>query len=155
LSASVPEPESEPIEAPPAGRARALARWAAVAWLGLQALVPLGYYLGDDLYDERFSWRMFSAVRMYECQMTVTETDASGPQPFDLRRSIHGAWAHAMQLNREAVIRRFLRWRCTQEGVVAVRVENRCREPDGGEVPLVRREIRCESGAIEADGGSR
>ncbi|MCS6857609.1 MAG: HTTM domain-containing protein, partial [Sandaracinaceae bacterium] len=35
-------------------------------WVMVHVLIPLRYYLwpGHDRYDERFSWRMFSAVRV-------------------------------------------------------------------------------------------
>ena len=47
-------------------------------WLLLHVSVPLSYYLSSDIYDERFAWRMFSAVRVQECSLDARETTASG-----------------------------------------------------------------------------
>ena len=46
-----------------------------VSWLLWQLLVPLSYYLGHDVDDERFAWRMFSGVWLLQksCTASVTE----------------------------------------------------------------------------------
>jgi hypothetical protein len=44
-----------------------------VGWVGLQVALPLSYYLGDDRFDERFAWRMFSPVRLSECRVKLVD----------------------------------------------------------------------------------
>ncbi|MCB9758856.1 MAG: hypothetical protein H6739_03375 [Alphaproteobacteria bacterium] len=54
-----------------------------------QLLLPLRYYaFGDDPYDERFSWRMFSPIRMVKCGARF---EAAG-KPVDLNETFHSAW---------------------------------------------------------------
>lgn len=117
----------------------------------VQALVPLRYYLGDDLFDERFSWRMFSAVRVYRCDLSALETRDGAERPTRLISTIHVAWINTMRRGREAVIHRYLEWRCDQEGVEAARVVNRCTTPEGNRVPDLVRTIDCESGEISEE----
>lgn len=127
----------------------------AVAVLLVQALIPLRYYLGDDAYDERFSWRMFSAVRMQQCDIAASETTHGVTRPVRLIETIHVAWINTLRRNREAVMERYLEWRCEQDGVSRARLENECRTPDGREVPTIVREIECASGEITREGGMR
>jgi hypothetical protein len=119
----------------------------------VQALIPLRYYLGDDGYDERFSWRMFSAVRMHACSLSAFETRNGTEQPVSLQRQIQVGWITTLERNREAVMERYLRWRCEQEGIEAVRLENRCRTPEGREVPLVLRALDCRTDEYRREGG--
>ncbi|HUF75145.1 MAG TPA: hypothetical protein VMM35_02660, partial [Longimicrobiales bacterium] len=126
-----PEPK-EPVVAPPATpRARTWIVAGVAVLLLVQSVVPLRYYLGDDLFDERFSWRMFSAVRVYSCDLNAFETREGHERPTPLMSTIHVAWITTMRRGREGVIRRYLRWRCEQEGVEAARVINRCTTPEG------------------------
>lgn len=138
-------------------RARTRRRWiaggAALA-VAVQALIPLRYYLGDDAYDERFSWRMFSAVRMQECRISASETTNGAAQRVRLMETIHVGWITTLRRNREAVMERYLEWRCEHEGVQRARLENECRTPDGDPVPTIVREIDCASGAITREGGT-
>lgn len=136
-------------------------RW--LAWIGagaiaiviVQALVPLRYYFGDDAYDERFSWRMFSAIRMHECDLSATEMASGAERPVRLMQTIHAGWVTTLRRNREAVMTRYLRWRCTQEGVESARLTNRCVSPEGRAVDPIVREIDCSTGDITAEGGER
>src|ERR1041385_7270070 len=67
-------PMSDPIPASPtAHRRRAISRFA-LAFVLVQALLPLHYYLGGPATDERFAWRMFSSVAMSDCKATMYET---------------------------------------------------------------------------------
>jgi hypothetical protein len=136
-------------------RALSRRRWAtlgALAVLALHAIIPLRYYLGNDAYDERFSWRMFSAVRMQACDLTAFETTDGTTRRVSLMETIHVAWITTLRRNREAVMERYLEWRC-EEGVESARLENRCRTPEGRDVPTVVREIDCASGRITRAGG--
>jgi hypothetical protein len=132
----------------PDAKQKARVRIFLAVFLGLQALVPLRYYLGDDLYDERFSWRMFSAVRVQSCETYATERVSDGERPIDLNRAIHRAWVTTLSRNRADTIRAFLRRRCDEEGVTSVKVVNRCVEPDGERVPDLVYERDCESGEV-------
>lgn len=136
------------LEEPPAGRRRERARWLVVGFLLLQLVIPLRYYLGDDDYDERFSWRMFSAVRVIECRTVVHETvgDPPRPRPLRLMATIHEAWIETLKRNREEVIRAFLKRRCDEEDVHEVVLVNQCVGPAGEAVPLIEWKRDCESG---------
>lgn len=127
-------------------------RWivlAASLILLAQALIPLRYYLGHDPYDERFAWRMFSDIRMQRCQVTATEVVDGQSRPVPLVRNIHMAWINTLKRNRSAVVQRYLRWRCEQEGVTQAELSSRCVTPEGRTVPPLVRTIDCSSGEIE------
>lgn len=143
-----PVPRRPAIEPPEAPRTRSLIIAGVAVLFVIQAVVPLRYYLGDDLFDERFSWRMFSAVRVYSCDLSAFETRAGVERPTRLMSTIHVAWITTMRRGREAVLRRYLRWRCDQEGVEAARVVNRCTTPEGNRVPDLVRAIDCDTGDI-------
>jgi hypothetical protein len=111
-----------------------------------QLLIPLTYYLRDDPYDERFAWRMFSGVRLQECELGVFETRGAGeqsrePLPGGARRLVEG-----LKRNRRRVVERYLTLRCEREGTTLVRVENRCVEVDGTPLPPIEVERDCASG---------
>ena len=135
-------------------RLRWIALGVAVA-LVAQGTIPLRYYLGDDAYDERFSWRMFSAVRMQECNIAASETVDGARRPVRLMETIQVGWITTLRRNREAVMQRYLEWRCEQEGVERARLVNECRTPEGRRVPTIVRDIDCATGAITAEGGQR
>ncbi len=131
-----------------------------VAFLLLQLVVPLSYYLrSGDPYDERFSWRMFSAVRLYSCRTSaierVGETDPSrrqGQPPTEreipLSATLHQAWVNHLARNRRDVVLAFLDARCDEEGVREVSLTNACTAPDGEPVaPQVYRRV-CASGEL-------
>lgn len=136
----------------PKGRRRAWVRGFVVGFLLLQALVPLRYYLGDDPYDERFSWRMFSAVRVIECNTGVREMVGEPPRPraIQLMKVIHEAWVTALRRNREDVIRAFLARRCHEEDVREVVLVNQCVDARGERLEPMRWRRDCESGEVEA-----
>lgn len=134
MSADTADPEGpddlEPAEQPvPMGRRRKRFRRILLAFLAFQLIVPLTYYLRDDPYDERFAWRMFSAIRLHACQPFASEVTEDGERPVDLPRVIHQAWINTMARNREDVIRAFMAKRCEEEGVEEVTLTNRCRTP--------------------------
>lgn len=133
----------------PAGRARSVIAVACLVWALAMIAIPLRYYVGEDRYDERFSWRMFSAVRVARCQVRVSEVRDGSERPIPLMEVLPAPWAALLERNRSAVIDGFLRWRCeTREGVREVRFRNECRDPAGGELPPVARTIECAGGRI-------
>jgi hypothetical protein len=146
------EPAADVVEELPADRRRWIAIGASLA-LALQLVIPLRYYFGDDRYDERFAWRMFSAVRMHRCGIAASETVRGVETPVRLSQKIHMGWVTTLERNREAVMERYLRFRCEQDGVSSARLVNRCETPDGTAVDPIVRELDCESGEIQREGG--
>lgn len=131
------------LATPPAGRWRTAVRWTALAWVAVHLIVPLRYYLAGDPHDERFSWRMFSAVRLEACTVDVEEIVVRDGVPrrerLDLARTLPVTWTALLQRSREAVTERFLRWRCAQAGIREVRLTNRCVDASGrAQTPVVR-----------------
>jgi len=114
----------------------------------LQLVIPLRYYFGSDPYDERFSWRMFSAVRVHRCQVGVTERIDDQRRPVDLNRAVHRAWVTTLQRNRDNVAQKFLRARCGGESVTEVTITNNCVDPDGTRVDPIVWSRDCASGEV-------
>lgn len=141
-----------PLGEEPKGRRRAWVRGLVVGLLLLQAVIPLRYYLGDDPYDERFSWRMFSAVRVIRCNTGVQERvgDARRPRPVHLMKVIHEAWVTTLRRNREEVIRAFLARRCREEDVREVTLVSQCVDARGQRMEPMRWQRDCDSGEVEA-----
>ena len=99
-TAAVSAQPRDALVAPPPARSRR--PWIALAVLGLlaaQVAVPATYYLGDDIYDERFSWRMFSAVRVARCNLSAFETQDGTETQTNLMQTIHVAWVTTMRRN--------------------------------------------------------
>lgn len=122
-----------------------------VAVLLVQALVPLRYYLGfAEGDDERFSWRMFSTVRLQRCEMSVSELrDGSDvPQQVALKPILQVAWISILQRFRPTVVEGFMRFRCETEGVTKVLYDRTCVAPDGTNLPPNRLELVCVSGEL-------
>jgi|GEM_PF-1818599 len=127
-------------------------------WVAFLVLVPLRYYVlpGHDPYDERFAWRMFSAVRVQQCQTEVEETRfGEERRPVNLQTSLPAPWISLLQRNRPAVVESFLNFRCESSmHPTQVSVRSRCTDVTGNDLPTITREITCESRAIEVTGGS-
>lgn len=134
--------------APETTGGRALVIAGVLVALAIQIAIPLRYYLGDDPFDERFAWRMFSAVRVYRCDLAAYDVNDGQQSRVDLGRTIHVAWVTTMRRNREGVLQRYLSWRCENNEIDGARVVNRCVTPEGDQVPDVVRQIDCDDGAI-------
>ena len=126
------------------GRARVRVFIAVV--LLAQLLIPLTYYLRDNSYDERFAWRMFSGVRLQECETSVFETRGGSERAVNPYQVLPAGWVEGLKRNRRPVVERYLGLRCQQEGVTEVRFENRCRGVDGAEVPPIEVTRLCADG---------
>lgn len=139
----------------PRGERRTWVRLFVVGFLLLQALIPLRYYLGDDEYDERFSWRMFSAVRVIRCRPMAQETVGDPPvaRPIPLMRTVHEAWVETLRRNREDVVRAFLARRCREEDVRSVVLVNHCVDAANQPLAPIRWSRECESGEVVAPEG--
>ncbi len=136
------------VEPPQSAARRRLIALAVAAALLAEVAIPATYYFGDDRFDERFAWRMFSDVRVYRCQLGAYDIDDGRATPVNLPATIHVAWINTMRRSREGVLRRYLRWRCDVEDIDGARVVNQCRTPEGESVPRVVREIDCGSGHV-------
>lgn len=118
-------------------------------FLLVQIALPASYYLGDDRFDERFAWRMFSSVRLTECQLDVRRIHGPGrTEEVETYRDVQIAWGTLMKRNRSEVIRAYLRRRCERDGAPEVMVRTFCEDPEGRR-SRHRWTIRCEEGRIE------
>jgi hypothetical protein len=144
------------------------------SWLWLlvlvQVAVPASYYFRDDPDDERFAWRMFSAVRLKRCTIEAYESeDARGEslKRTDLARAVHASWQRSLERGRRPVIERFLAARCGRPpasssseaspggdatptpSVSFARLSRRCVAPSGEVLPPELFRYDCASGAFE------
>lgn len=142
--------EQRALAPAPEGERKKRVRLGIAAFLVVQLVMPLRYYLGDDEYDERFAWRMFSAIRVVECQTSATEEldreHGDAVRPIDLDRVIHPAWINNIRRNRYDVIEAFLARRCEEEGVARVEIANQCVAADGTARDPLKWTRECSSG---------
>ncbi len=119
------------------------------AVLGLQLALAVSYYVGDDRFDERFAWRMYSTIRLTGCSTTAAESvnGSARERRIVLAKTLAVAWIKNIRRNRDRVIRKFLETRCDLPGVQRARLQNVCKVP--GE-PRARHEwaIDCGTGEI-------
>ena len=110
----------------------------------VQLLVPLRYYTGDDEADERFSWRMFSSVRVMKCRVAVYETFARDRvRRLRLESVLPSYWIEHLRRRQPAVVEAFLRWRCDDPAVRHVRYEASCEAADGSPRAPVHESAEC------------
>jgi hypothetical protein len=159
--AGTPSTSPEAQRAPSADRrARTLANLLIVAFLGFHVAMPLTYYLSDRVYDERFSWRMFSSVRLQECAVRVTEAPEAGtPRGVDLERDLQVAWVNILKRLRPAAIEKFMKRRCERahdERIARVELTATCTDTEGKTLPEQRFSMTCSEGALrrEAQAGT-
>src|SRR5690349_9855363 len=76
-AASQPLPPPQPAVA---ARRRTFENAFIALFLAFMLGMPLRYYMGGRGFDERFSWRMFSTIRMLDCKATVVEDVADGSE---------------------------------------------------------------------------
>jgi hypothetical protein len=111
--------------------------------------MPLRYYLGGRGFDERFSWRMFSTIRMLDCKAAVEETLAGGGErPVNLGKEVQVAWVGLLERGRELVIDKLLARRCAQPDVTEARYSLSCVSTDGSRLPEVKRQRACAAKAV-------
>jgi len=149
-------PGDRPLTPPPAGARRTAVLAFVGAYLALVLLTPLRYYLGDDPYDERFAWRMFSDVRLRACTTELVETVAEGGTLHERRPPLEGivhfSWREMLARNRRAVVVALLEARCEGEDVVEARIVNTCQSSAGEPLPTREYRLECASGALTAPG---
>jgi hypothetical protein len=123
-------------------------RKSALLWLLVlvQLAIPSSYYLvRADHEDERFAWRMFSALRFRNCNVQAFEQIAGQERSIALSSTLHASWIGALRRGRGRVIGHFLESRCAQNGVESATIERRCREVDLRPVPAQRFLYSCQS----------
>ena len=147
-STSEPAPAPGHLSRPPVRARLRAAQIGAALWLAYLLLVPLRYYaLPDhDPYDERFAWRMFSAVRVQRCTVAVEETLLGEPRRVNLQTVLPMPWIALVERNRPAVQRGLLRFLCERPTEpTRVEVRSECTEASGERAPPIRRALDCES----------
>jgi hypothetical protein len=155
-----PEPEPrEPLSPTHSGpNARRFANLFIALFLAFHVAMPLRYYLGDRGYDERFSWRMFSTLRLQECQMRVAEAEQEGPNPpfreVQVRRDVQAAWVNLLDRVRMPVVEKYLVRRCERQGVTQVRYARRCTDTDGTQLPAQTLLMDCGTRQVRAEAGA-
>lgn len=118
---------------PPNPQRRILRHALIAAVLVFQILLPLRYYVGDDLFDERFSWRMFSPIRMVDCEVDWFE--GSNRAPVDVESELHMVWRNLMGRARLDVVNGYADSRCERmratEPEPELYAQIACAHPDG------------------------
>lgn len=142
------------LNAPPSGNDRVVALVSLAVWVLIMIAVPVRYYAGGDVYDERFSWRMFSAVRVQECALSAREVVDARERPIALMEVLPAPWVSLLERNRPAVLRRFLSWRCASAARPSeVRLTHTCQDASGDALPPLHRVMDCETHVVEETGG--
>jgi len=131
---------------------RALASALIAAFLLFQIAMPLRYYLGGRGHDERFSWRMFSSVRMQRCSVQVHESASDGSErTLNLEQELQVAWIGMLERYRSGVVEELLRKRCANGGAREVRYARSCKDPGGSELPQIRAKLDCARNVLSVE----
>jgi hypothetical protein len=120
-------------------------------WLlvAVQVAVPASYYLGrGGGDDERFAWRMFSAIRLKRCSVDAFDGERKDAPRIDVSRALHASWAGSLARGRGRVIERFLATRCEVPEVRVASLTRRCTSPSGRRLPLHRYRYDCATGRM-------
>lgn len=143
----------------------------ASSWLWLlvlaQIALPASYYVRADEDDERFAWRMFSAVRLKRCELEAGVLTERGEREVELSSAVHASWQRTLERGRRAVIERFLEQRCAPHSdpsaivltpeeaqgppprVTASWLERSCTSPSGERLPRQRFAFDCATRRLE------
>jgi len=144
----------DPFRSP---RARLLANAFIAVFLAYQLVMPLRYYMGGRGLDERFSWRMFSSVRMLDCDVSVGEHVGVGGdthrRAVNLGKTVQIAWIGLLERGRALVISKLLSRRCDEDQVVQVDYHLSCKGPDGAPWPDVDHSMKCSDRKLLAGRG--
>ena len=108
----------------------------ALCIVGVQIWLPASYYLGDEVYDERFAWRMFSAVRMTRCDFNLFDASSDTLQRIPLNKSNHVVWSNLAKRGRLSVIQGLVDTACRTR--TDVRAGLSCTVPDAPTIGLCR-----------------
>ncbi len=99
-----------------------------IAFLAVQIGLPAAYYVGDDPFDERFAWRMFSPVRLARCTVEAFDGSAGQLTPIALSRELHVVWINLLKRARPGVIDAVAERLCENRSDVRMRLS--CTPPD-------------------------
>ena len=106
-----------------------------VAFLAIQILIPLSYYLRGEPTSERFAWRMFSSIDLSTWDTRVWATvEVNGKaieREIPLQASLQETYVKTIQRAQLDIVERFMRRVATQDGVRSVRFEARGTFPSG------------------------
>jgi hypothetical protein len=114
-----------------------------VFWIAVQIALPLAYYLGDDVFDERFAWRMFSPVRVVPCQTRFIDATAGGQSTVRATADVHEVWGALLTRARRDVMEAYARRWCAERRAAGVtkpvlHVDVVCSDPSTSNRPLCR-----------------
>lgn len=158
------ETGEDSISSPPPGRLRLLVSIFIIMFIIWQIVLPLNYYTGvdPDIYDERFSWRMFSTLRMQPCSFDVDEviTDPDGrtvTRKVDMEKSLDRIWITQFGKNVSEVVKKFLEKRCeSHPWITSVNYTRSCRSPNGESfLPSDRTKLDCTTGEFTVIRGQK
>jgi hypothetical protein len=117
--------------------------------VAIQVALPASYYLrSDDPDDERFAWRMFSAIRLRRCEVRGWDELAAGTRPIELTSAVHASWQRLLDRGRRPVVEHFLELRCGPERRAAV-LERSCTAPSGARLPVDLYRYDCDTARLE------
>jgi hypothetical protein len=115
---------------PVAAARQFLSTWkgrAIAAFVVVQLALPATYYLRHDRHDERFSWRMFSTMRMATCSIAMRRAG----QPVTLGAEFHEAWIELAKRGRQTVVEAMGAELCRKYPGQEVVADLRCHYLDG------------------------
>ncbi len=122
-------------------------------WLWLlvvvQLAIPASYYLRGERDDERFAWRMFSAVRVQKCRVRAFAIPTEGKkQRLDLEALLHSAWVRSLERGRARVIERFLSEQCARTLAERAELVRSCEDASRESTTEQRFSRDCRSGKL-------
>jgi len=121
-------------------------RWVLVAFLALNLLAPMRYYVLDDPYDERFAWRMFSGIRFESCQVALSmqPTQSNSWVTLQPRQLFHAGYVTLLERRRPEAIDAALAHVCQNNPDAAqTRYQAQCRSVTGESRPLATQVLAC------------
>ena len=103
-----------------------------IIFVAIQLFLPLSYYWGENVYDERFAWRMFSPIRMAKCSIRVYSVRNGERTPLNLAKRYHVAWVNLAKRARPDVLHGMMRDLCSTYSDVRLSVS--CDTPEAARV---------------------
>ena len=118
--------------------------------MAVQVAIPASYYFGrGGQDDERFAWRMFSAIRLKRCSVDAFDGEIGADAArVDVARAVHASWSGSLARGRQRVIEAFLATRCARPGVAVASLTRRCQSPSGRRLPVRAYRYECASGHL-------
>ena len=141
------------LVAPPRGRSRGVVRAFIGVFLLVQVATPISYYLGDEPFEERFAWRMFSPLQMRPCSFSVAlqfGPDLEDRRPISFPSIIEAWWIDGLERNRPRIVRAVLNHACDLRDAESVHYEQTCVALDGVNEPPSRLALDCASRVTRA-----